>query len=137
MKSVAVLLLAVVAYVVAAPQYTEEYFQVHQECQADDVYRIVDMSVFSQLEFEKIPAKDVQFPSNFNDHMSCMYSKLGLFDDNGDIIVDLAAEKLKTFFSNQNLAPQIVTACGGIANASDDLAETSGLFYLCILDYFA
>ncbi|XP_060536282.1 uncharacterized protein LOC132708158 isoform X2 [Cylas formicarius] len=136
MKS-AIIAFAILAYVLATPEYTDEYMQVHDICQADARYRIDDLSVFIELETEKKPVSQVKFPSNFNAHMGCMYSNLGLFDKNGDIIIDIAADKLKTFFFNPALAPQIVTACGGIANESDDLDETSGLFYLCILDYFA
>ncbi|XP_060536125.1 uncharacterized protein LOC132708041 [Cylas formicarius] len=137
MKSVIVVVVALAAYTLAAPTYSAEYFKVHEQCQADEKLRIQNMTVFEQLEYEKLPVSQVDIPANFDDHMACMYENLGLFNDNGDIIVSVAADKLKTLFSKPEVATQIVTACGGIANESDDLAETAGLFYFCTLEYYA
>ncbi|XP_060530189.1 uncharacterized protein LOC132704304 [Cylas formicarius] len=137
MKVAILVCTALFAYVLAAPQYTEEYFKVHQECQEDVHYFIANMTVFQELEFEKKKPEDVELPVNFNDHLYCMYVKLFILTNKGTIDEAVAADKLKTFFPENANTQQIVADCSqATANAVNSTIVASS-FYFCLLDYFA
>ncbi|XP_060521913.1 uncharacterized protein LOC132699292 isoform X1 [Cylas formicarius] len=137
MKTTILVCTVLLGYVVAAPQYTAEYFKVHQECQADSKYLISDMTVFQELEYEKKKPSEVKIPSNFNDHMFCMYNKLGIVDDKGKINESVAVDKLKSFFEKPSSSATIVAECSASASASTGAAAVSGAFYFCLLESFA
>ncbi|XP_060521922.1 uncharacterized protein LOC132699292 isoform X2 [Cylas formicarius] len=135
MKSVICALAAFLTCVSCAPVYTPAIISVHLGCQNITQY-FVPNEVFQQLEFDKVPPKQVDIPDNFDDHMYCMYTNLGFESESGEL--DLShADGFGTLFANPEDSVEIVTNCASKTEGLTDPIEIAGRFYFCTLNFYA